>query len=630
MRDVSLLELIEVLRAELGCRRPVEVRQADDLATAATIGWRRPVVLLPVDWTAWTPEQRRAVLAHEIAHAGSDDFLAILVGQLGLVLHFYHPLLHWLMNRLRLQQELAADAAAAGVSGGQRRYLTTIAELALRQQDRPLLWPARTFLPTRTTFLRRIAMLRDSKLRIHRLSPVARLTTIGAVLLCGLLVAGMRGPAEPPQAFAQAATTSAESAPANPKPGTQEAPATITGSWQAESLSMELKNGNHRTFGRQDGVVTAVITEKTFTLRLGENVLSEMEYVLDAKQTPWTIDMTSKEGVMLGICSRQGDDLKISLNDQAKGRPTDFDANRNGMVLVLLRHRYVQLSVINADGTGLHQVAAMPDFTRLGSPDWSRDGSKIAFDGWREFYGKDLDETHVFVINADGAGLKDLGMGCMPSWSPDDKQLTYCQYSEGRGVWVMNADGSGRRLIDGGGWGSQWSPVRNEIAYARNSDICIYDLGTGTSRTLLKKRLSPDLLGVRMVAGRQMDLLPGRSGRRRQGVGGRLDRRRRKGIQGARASSTPGIMTLQSTTSWGGTGNEVVISVQANDRTQRLYVLDFSSDKEPKLFPGIPADCWSIDPAWSLDGKRMAFCLRQPRRSNGSGFAPLTAQQAGR
>ena len=163
MRDVSLLELIEVLRAELGCRRPVEVRQADDLATAATIGWRRPVVLLPVDWTAWTPEQRRAVLAHEIAHAGSDDFLAILVGaNSDLVLHFYHPLLHWLMNRLRLQQELAADAAAAGVSGGQRRYLTTIAELALRQQDRPLLWPARTFLPTRTTFLRRIAMLRDS------------------------------------------------------------------------------------------------------------------------------------------------------------------------------------------------------------------------------------------------------------------------------------------------------------------------------------------------------------------------------------------------------------------------------------------------------------------------------------
>ena len=195
MLDAELLELVDVLRAELGCRRPVEVRQSDDLATAATIGWRRPVLLLPADWTTWTADQRRAVLAHEIAHARSHDFMALLVGQLGLALHFYHPLLHWLMGRLRLEQELAADAAAASVSGGQRQYLTTIAELALRQQDRPLLWPARTFLPTQTTFLRRIAMLRDSKLRFDRLSPLARLVTVGAVLLCGLLVAGLRGPA---------------------------------------------------------------------------------------------------------------------------------------------------------------------------------------------------------------------------------------------------------------------------------------------------------------------------------------------------------------------------------------------------------------------------------------------------
>ena len=133
----NLLELVDALRAELGCQRPVEARQSDDLATAATIGWRRPVVLLPADWTTWTADQRRAVLAHEIAHARSHDFLALLFGQLGLVLHFYHPLLHWLMGRLRLEQELAADAAAASVSGGQRQYLATIAELALRQQDRP-------------------------------------------------------------------------------------------------------------------------------------------------------------------------------------------------------------------------------------------------------------------------------------------------------------------------------------------------------------------------------------------------------------------------------------------------------------------------------------------------------------
>jgi beta-lactamase regulating signal transducer with metallopeptidase domain len=207
--DRPLLELVDVLRAELSCLRPIEIRESDELVTAATIGWRRPVVLLPRDWTSWTGEQCRAVLAHEIAHARSHDFLALLCGQIGLMLHFYHPAVHWLVNRMRLEQELAADAAAARIAGGQRQYLTTIAELALSQQDRPLLWPARTFLPTRNTFLRRIAMLRDSKLNFERLSPFTRVVAVGVILAGGLLVAGLRGPASAHPATADDAVDTA-------------------------------------------------------------------------------------------------------------------------------------------------------------------------------------------------------------------------------------------------------------------------------------------------------------------------------------------------------------------------------------------------------------------------------------
>jgi len=132
------------------------------VVTSAAVGWRRPTILLSTGWTKWTRHERRAVLAHEIAHIRHNDFLACLCGQLGLALHFYHPLVHWLMGRLRLEQELAADWAAVTILGGRREYLRAIARLALHQQDRPLAWPARSFLPTRTTFLRRIAMLRDA------------------------------------------------------------------------------------------------------------------------------------------------------------------------------------------------------------------------------------------------------------------------------------------------------------------------------------------------------------------------------------------------------------------------------------------------------------------------------------
>ena len=48
--DGELLELVDVLRAKLGCRRQIEIRQCDNLVTAATVGWLRPVILLPIDW----------------------------------------------------------------------------------------------------------------------------------------------------------------------------------------------------------------------------------------------------------------------------------------------------------------------------------------------------------------------------------------------------------------------------------------------------------------------------------------------------------------------------------------------------------------------------------------------------
>ena len=53
------------------------------------------------------------MLAHELAHVVRGDFLTGLIAQFSVALHFYHPLAHWLAKRLRLEQELAADAWGA-------------------------------------------------------------------------------------------------------------------------------------------------------------------------------------------------------------------------------------------------------------------------------------------------------------------------------------------------------------------------------------------------------------------------------------------------------------------------------------------------------------------------------------
>ena len=300
---------------------------------------------------------------------------------------------------------------------------------------------------------------------------------------------------------------------------------TLVGNWQR-------RLGLHGAGGRQsqdscrgDAPVSVIISEKTFTMRAGDDMLADMSYVLDPKQDPWTIDLKSKEGVMLGICSQEGDMLEISLDDEAKGRPRDFDTGKERHGAGPPAISGWSLFVINADGSNLHPILTMP---RLHIPRLSRLVARRPQDRLRRLAigdGRRLPDAHVLVVNADGSAMKDLGPGAMPSWSLDDKQLTYCQYGPERGVWIMNADGSHRRRLDAGGWGSQWSPKRNEIAYTiyddGGADLCIYDVAKEQRRELPHKAYRQIYWGLTWSPDGKLDLLQGDPAR------GRFRNRRR-------------------------------------------------------------------------------------------------------
>ena len=157
--DPDLLALANELRTALGCRQRVTLLESDRVGTAATAGWLRPTILISPAWRQWTAAERRAVLAHEIAHAVRRDFAGRLVARLAVAVHGYHPLVRWLASRLELSQEMAADARAAGSCGGRRAYMKCLAVLALKADNRRL-GAAPTFLSRPRTLLRRIAMLR--------------------------------------------------------------------------------------------------------------------------------------------------------------------------------------------------------------------------------------------------------------------------------------------------------------------------------------------------------------------------------------------------------------------------------------------------------------------------------------
>jgi hypothetical protein len=198
--DPALLCLIEQLRSQLHCRRTIEVREmtCSGGGSPAVVGWRRPIILLPANWRMWSEETQRGILAHETAHVAHGDFLMWLAAQAGVVVHFYNPLVHWLAHRLRLEQELAADARGAALCGGAKAYATLLAQMALGQDELRPLWAGRPFFPTRGTLMRRIEMLTDQRVVSNQLAshhgPAACLAIL---LLTGVGVCGLRLPIAP-------------------------------------------------------------------------------------------------------------------------------------------------------------------------------------------------------------------------------------------------------------------------------------------------------------------------------------------------------------------------------------------------------------------------------------------------
>jgi beta-lactamase regulating signal transducer with metallopeptidase domain len=97
-----------------GCRAP-RLLVSSRVKTAVALGLRRPAILLPAGLLQEGPPQAiRAILTHEWAHIRNGDLWLLALGRWLLVLLFPHPLLWWLRRAVRGDQELLADAAAAG------------------------------------------------------------------------------------------------------------------------------------------------------------------------------------------------------------------------------------------------------------------------------------------------------------------------------------------------------------------------------------------------------------------------------------------------------------------------------------------------------------------------------------
>jgi len=117
------------------------------------------------------------------------------------------------------------------------------------------------------------------------------------------------------------------------------------------------------------------------------------------------------------------------------------------------------------------------------SPEWSPDGSKIAFAASRD---RDA-RSEIFTINPDGSDKKQLadekgGTGArMLSWSPDGKRIAFTIFrTDGSdGIYVMDEDGANPRFVTEG-LDPQWSPDGRRLVFCRGPFPVLQSLPRGS------------------------------------------------------------------------------------------------------------------------------------------------------
>jgi beta-lactamase regulating signal transducer with metallopeptidase domain len=119
----------------LGDRR-IEVYRSDRIGMPLTIGLFPRRIFVPTAWDTWSPDWRKAVVRHELAHISRRDGLFQALEIAVQALYFFHPLVLILNQRLREYREMACDDASVGRERNSRlgysKFLLDLAETATR------------------------------------------------------------------------------------------------------------------------------------------------------------------------------------------------------------------------------------------------------------------------------------------------------------------------------------------------------------------------------------------------------------------------------------------------------------------------------------------------------------------
>ncbi|MGE6757919.1 M56 family metallopeptidase [Corallococcus interemptor] len=207
--SIEWQQRLEVLARRLNLTRPVRLLVSSKLDVPSTLGWLKPVVLVPTaTLTGLAVRELELVLAHELAHIRRHDFAVNVVQTLVETLLFYHPAVWWMSQVIRVERENCCDDLAVRQGPGALPYARALTALeALRLQGMEAGGPALSALGgSLKDRVRRLVVAPASRCSSRWAAGVSIVTLASSLALAAPLTAlAVQQPAKAPESKAPAA-----------------------------------------------------------------------------------------------------------------------------------------------------------------------------------------------------------------------------------------------------------------------------------------------------------------------------------------------------------------------------------------------------------------------------------------
>ncbi|MEM1166097.1 MAG: M56 family metallopeptidase [Planctomycetota bacterium] len=136
--EAAWLEVFDTIKRELGLPPSIPLLRSSLAEVPMVVGWLAPVVVVPAAaFTVLTPDQLRAVLAHELAHIRRRDHLFNAAQIVVESVLFFHPVTWWLSHQIRTEREHCCDDTAVRTTRSARILAEALTRLEVMRSTHP-------------------------------------------------------------------------------------------------------------------------------------------------------------------------------------------------------------------------------------------------------------------------------------------------------------------------------------------------------------------------------------------------------------------------------------------------------------------------------------------------------------